>query len=150
MTQRQTRLLFLALGFLMLGVTAFIALTALKDNLVYFKSPTDIAESASTPVGKIRIGGLVAEDSLTKIGLENRFVVTDLQNRIDVSFEGVLPDLFREGQGVVAEGQFKTADIFVADTVLAKHDENYMPREVADALKETGVWQGNSSSGSQE
>jgi cytochrome c-type biogenesis protein CcmE len=150
MTQRQTRLLFLALGFLMLGVTAFIALTALEDNLVYFKSPTDIAESSSMPVGKIRIGGLVAEDSLTKIGLENRFVVTDLQNRINVSFEGVLPDLFREGQGVVAEGQFKTADIFVADTVLAKHDENYMPREVADALKETGVWQGDKSSGSQE
>ncbi len=150
MTLRQTRLLFLALGFLMLGVTAFIALTALEDNLVYFKSPTDIAESSSMPVGKIRIGGLVAKESLTKIGLENRFVVTDLQNRIDVSFEGVLPDLFREGQGVVAEGQFETSNIFVADTVLAKHDENYMPREVADALKETGVWQGNTSSGNQE
>lgn len=150
MTQRQTRLLFFALGFAMLGVTAFIALTALEDNLVYFKTPTDIAESSTMPVGKIRIGGLVAEDSLIRAGLENRFVVTDLQNRINVSFEGVLPDLFREGQGVVAEGQFKTADTFVADTVLAKHDENYMPREVADALKETGVWQGNKSSGSQK
>lgn len=150
MTQRQTRLLFFALGFAMLGVTAFIALTALEDNLVYFKTPTDIAQNSTMPVGKIRIGGLVAEESLIRAGMENRFVVTDLQNRINVSFEGVLPDLFREGQGVVAEGQFKTADTFVADTVLAKHDENYMPREVADALKKTGVWQGNKSSGSQK
>ena len=150
MTERQTRLLFFALGFVMLGVTAFIALTALEDNLVYFKTPTDIAESPTLPAGKIRIGGLVAEDSLTKAGLESRFVVTDLQSRIDVSFEGVLPDLFREGQGVVAEGQFVSAGIFVADTVLAKHDENYMPREVADALRETGVWQGKNTAGDQE
>jgi len=109
-----------------------------------------VSMKTAPPTGKIRIGGLVAEDSLIKAGLESRFVVTDLQNRIDVSFEGVLPDLFREGQGVVAEGQFKSAGIFVADTVLAKHDENYMPREVADALKETGVWQGNNAAGDQE
>lgn len=131
----------------MLGVTAFIALTALGDNLVYFKTPTDIAESPTLPKGKIRIGGLVAEESLYQAGLESRFVVTDLQNLIDVSFQGVLPDLFREGQGVVAEGQFDQTGAFIADTVLAKHDENYMPREVADALKETGVWQGDDALG---
>lgn len=142
MTQRQTRLLFLTLGSVMLGLTAFLALTALEDNLVYFKTPTEIAESPALPEGKIRIGGLVAQGSLSQEGLASRFGVTDMKNLIEVSHNGVLPDLFREGQGVVAEGRFDASGVFIADTILAKHDENYMPREVADALKDSGLWQG--------
>lgn len=142
MTPRQTRAVLLAAGFIILGLTAFLALTALEDNLVYFRTPTELATGQAIPGQRVRIGGLVGLESLQRDGLSSRFIVTDQQHDIKVSYQGILPDLFREGQGVVAEGVFTSEGIFVADTVLAKHDENYMPQEVAEALKQSGVWQG--------
>ena len=102
-----------------------------------------VVEKGVKPGQRIRLGGLVAEGSVTKAGSGEvtLFDVTDMQNTVQVSYRGILPDLFREGQGVVAEGRFGSDGVFVADEVLAKHDENYMPPEVADALKEAGEWQ---------
>ena len=127
----------------MLGTAAALVLTAFEDNLVFFFSPTDLQAKEVGPDRRIRIGGLVETGSLEKSedGLVVRFRVTDLQNRAWVKFNGVLPDLFREGQGIVAEGKFVNG-IFNASDVLAKHDETYMPKEVADALKKSGKWKG--------
>ena len=120
-----------------------LVLFALRDTIVFFHTPSDVAEK-QIPAGKrIRLGGLVAEGSVKRgEGTKVEFAITDTLKTIPVSYNGVLPDLFREGQGVVAEGKLDAAGRFVADTVLAKHDENYMPPEVAKALKEQGVWQG--------
>ena len=127
----------------MLGTAAALVLTAVEENLVYFFSPTDLWAKEVGPDRRIRIGGLVETGSLEKSedGLMVRFQVTDLQNRVRVKYRGVLPDLFREGQGIVAEGKFANG-IFNASEVLAKHDETYMPKEVADALKKSGKWKG--------
>lgn len=118
-----------------LGVAAYIALTALQDNIVFFKSPSEIMQAPPDTAQRIRIGGMVQQDSVTRDGLNIRFVVTDFNASIEVSYTGMLPDLFREGQGVVAEGRMGTDGAFIADTVLAKHDETYMPPEVAEALE---------------
>ena len=126
-----------------LTLIAFITLTTLEDNLVFFRSPSDLATKPA-PVGqKLRVGGLVLEDSMMRQDLTVNFIVTDLNNKINVRYTGILPDLFREGQGVVAEGAFDPSGVFVAETVLAKHDETYMPPEVAEALKNAGQWQGD-------
>lgn len=125
-----------------LGVAVSLVLTAFNDNLVFFHSPSDVAEKRVATGKRFRIGGLVEEGSVKRNGLVTDFVVTDLSNSVAVRYTGMLPDLFREGQGVVTEGAFDAAThSFVADSVLAKHDENYMPKEVADRLKEQGVWQ---------
>jgi cytochrome c-type biogenesis protein CcmE len=123
-----------------------LILFALNDQIVFFQSPTDIA-SKNVPQGqRIRLGGLVEDGSVIKTdNAQVTFRVTDLENTVAVSYKGILPDLFREGQGVVTEGTLQPDGTFVADSVLAKHDENYMPKEVAEALKDQGQWQGKES-----
>lgn len=140
MTPKQTRLAAIVGGLAFLAVAAGLALTALEDNIVFFRSPTELAETPAVPGAALRIGGLVREGSVTRDGLRASFAVTDLVNHINVTYEGMLPDLFREGQGVVAEGSFSADGVFVADTVLAKHDETYMPPEVAEALEKSGKY----------
>ena len=116
---------------------------ALEDNIIFFYSPTDLIEKNPVPSQRLRLGGLVAEKSLKKLGdAMITFEVKDTVNTVRVRYKGILPDLFREGQGVVTQGRF-VSGIFEADEVLAKHDENYMPAEVADALKKSGQWQGS-------
>ncbi len=135
--------LYLLLGSLAaLGVAALLILRALDSNLVFFLSPSMVAEQKPAPDKKIRIGGLVQDGSIEKLdGQITRFVVTDGRASLTVAYRGVLPDLFREGQGVVAEGALDGGGVFQASQVLAKHDERYMPPEVADALKKAGRWQ---------
>ena len=143
MTPARRRLTFIGLGFLSLVVASTLALTAFEDNLVFFYSPTDINEKSIISDRPIRIGGLVKDGSIVKSndGITVRFEVTDLKYSIPTIYKGPLPDLFKENQGVVAEGQL-TEGIFRAKTILAKHDENYMPKEVAESLKKTGKWKG--------
>ena len=122
-----------------LGLAAALILNALEDNVVYFYGPSEL-DSTITPETRIRIGGLVVEGSIIRQDKIVRFDVSDGEDDITISYGGVLPDLFREGQGIIAEG-YVSADGFNADIILAKHDETYMPKEVADMLKEKGVWQ---------
>jgi cytochrome c-type biogenesis protein CcmE len=131
-------LIGVGVGVLMLAVG--LVLFALRDSIVFFHTPSDLAEKA-IPVGqRFRLGGLVAAGSVKRgEGAKVGFVVTDTLKNVPVVYEGVLPDLFREGQGVVAEGKLTAQGTFIADTVLAKHDENYMPPAVAKALQEKGV-----------
>jgi cytochrome c-type biogenesis protein CcmE len=143
MTRKQKRALIIGSGLGTLALAAGLVLFALRQEIVFFNTPTDLKAGVHAPGTRIRLGGLVEDGSWKKAGgARNDFVVTDTENKVNVVYVGILPDLFREGQGVVAEGTFGTDGIFAADTVLAKHDENYMPKEVADALKEKGVWQG--------
>jgi cytochrome c-type biogenesis protein CcmE len=141
MSRRQRRLILIGLSLAVLGLAAALALSALRDTIVFFHSPSEVAEKKIGPGTRIRIGGLVKEGSLKRDGVQAHFEVTDGGASLPVTYSGVLPDLFREGQGVVAEGALEPGGTFRADTVLAKHDENYMPREVVDALKKQGVWQ---------
>jgi len=141
MSRRQRRLVLIGLCLAVLALAAALALSALRDTIVFFHSPTEVAAKKIEPGTRIRIGGLVKEGTLERDGLEARFEVTDGGASLPVVYSGALPDLFREGQGVVAEGALQAGGTFRADTVLAKHDENYMPREVVDALKKQGVWQ---------
>ncbi|MDP4822649.1 MAG: cytochrome c maturation protein CcmE [Aestuariivirgaceae bacterium] len=142
MTRKQKRLTLLAGGLAVLAVAAGLVLFAMRDSIVFFYTPSDIAEKQIAPGTRIRLGGLVEQGSFKKAdGAVVNFTVTDTLKTIPVTYTGQLPDLFREGQGVVAEGRMDAAGLFVADTVLAKHDENYMPKELADSLKEKGVWQ---------
>ena len=143
MTRKRRRLLGLALGLGMLGAATAMVLAAFNDNLVFFYGPSDLATKSIGPGRRIRIGGLVETQSLrhSADGRGFDFRVTDGKADITVVYEGVLPDLFREGQGVVAEGRLRADGVFVATSVLAKHDEKYMPPEVADALKKAGRWQ---------
>jgi cytochrome c-type biogenesis protein CcmE len=142
-TRKRRRLVAVALGLCLLGAATALVLAAFRENLVFFYSPTDIAAKSIAPGRRIRIGGLVEQGSVRRIagGHGVDFRVTDGKTGIAVVFDGILPDLFREGQGVVAEGQLRTDGVFAASTVLAKHDEKYMPPEVADALKKAGRWQ---------
>ena len=145
MTRKRRRLMIVLLGALMLGTAAALVLTAFEDNIVFFHSPTDIATKPELRTDRrLRVGGLVKEGSVRKEsdGLTVAFRVTDLTNDIQVAYRGLLPDLFRDGQGVVVEGRLQPDGSFVADEVLAKHDENYMPPEVAEALQKSGQWKG--------
>ena len=141
MKRKHRRLTFVFLGVVLVAAAAALVLTAFEDNIVFFHSPTDVVEKKLPPDRRLRIGGLVEEGSVEKVAGEARvtFRITDLMNTIDVTYRGLLPDLFREGQGVVAEGRLRDG-IFHADEVLAKHDETYMPPEVAEALKKSGKW----------
>ncbi|ALA18312.1 MULTISPECIES: cytochrome c maturation protein CcmE [Chelatococcus] len=142
MTRKQRRLTLIAAALAVLGVALGLVLFAMRDNIVFFYSPTDLEAKAVTPGTRLRLGGLVAEGSVEKGEGQNvTFAVTDTNRSITVRYTGLLPDLFREGQGVVTEGVLESAGLFRADSVLAKHDENYMPREVADSLKAQGLWQ---------
>jgi cytochrome c-type biogenesis protein CcmE len=140
MTRKQRRLALIGGGLAVLAVAAVLVLTALKDSIVFFNSPSDVVEKNIKAGTRIRLGGLVQPGTLERKDLDARFDVTDGNKTITVSYKGILPDLFREGQGVVAEGVLQSAAAFTADTVLAKHDETYMPKEVADALKKQGHW----------
>ena len=144
MTRKQRRGIFIALGVGVLSLAVFLVMFALKDTIVFFHAPRDVVEKQIPPGKRIRLGGLVEQGSVKRgSGLAVEFSITDTARSIPVRYSGILPDLFREGQGVVAEGRLDTAGVFTADTILAKHDENYMPPEVAAALKKEGVWQGD-------
>ena len=140
MTAKSQRLIYVAVGAVILGIAAWLVSTALRDNIVFFFTPSEVS-AQHYEAKRLRIGGLVAPNSVDIDGLTANFIITDDTAQIAVSYNGALPDLFREGQGIVAEGRFDQKQ-FIADTVLAKHDETYMPREIADKLKEQGVWQG--------
>ena len=142
MKRKHRRLSVLLLAALAAGTAAALVLAAFEDNLVYFRSPSEIAAWEASGE-RMRMGGLVKTGSLLRQGASVAFRVTDLKNEVEVIYEGILPDLFREGQGVVVEGRLLPDGTFRADGVLAKHDETYMPPEVAEALKESGLWQGN-------
>lgn len=143
MTRKQRRSFFIAGCLAVLGVAVGLVLFALEDSIVFFYSPSDVASKKIEPGQRFRLGGLVEEGSFKRLsGTAVEFAITDTDKSVKVSYEGVLPDLFREGQGVVTEGKLDLNGRFAADSVLAKHDENYMPPEVADALKKKGVWQG--------
>jgi cytochrome c-type biogenesis protein CcmE len=143
MTRKRRRLLALGTSLVLLAAATALVLAAFNENLVFFYGPSDLAGKAIGPDRRIRIGGLVEQHSLTRSagGREIGFRVTDGKTTIAVVYDGVLPDLFREGQGVVAEGRLRRDGVFAATSVLAKHDEKYMPPEVADALKRAGRWQ---------
>ncbi len=141
MTRKRRRLYLLLAGMLALAAAAALVLVAFRENIVFFYSPTEVLEKRVSPETRIRIGGLVEEGSVVRNGDSVTFRVTDLANGLPVSYAGALPDLFREGQGVVAEGALRADGVFVATQVLAKHDETYMPPEVAEALKKSGRWQ---------
>jgi cytochrome c-type biogenesis protein CcmE len=141
MTRKQRRLSLIGAALGVLALAVALVLFALKDSIVFFNSPTDVVEKHVKPGMRIRIGGLVKEGSVQRgDSLAVRFEVTDGRSTIPVAYQGLLPDLFREGQGVVAEGALDPNGTLRADSVLAKHDERYMPKEVADALKKQGHW----------
>lgn len=141
MTRKQKRLSIIG-GLGVVVVAAFaLVLFALRDQIVFFYSPTEIHEKAVAAGTPIRLGGLVKAGSWKRSGDQNDFVVTDETSEIEAHFTGILPDLFREGQGVVIEGAMAGDGSFAATNVLAKHDENYMPKEVVDELKAKGEWQ---------
>ena len=145
MTRKQKRGVLIGGGVVTLAVAAILVLFALKDNVVFFHTPSDIAEKKIAAGERIRLGGLVSKGSVVRgEGTTVTFKVTDTLKEIPVSFTGVLPDLFREGQGVVAEGKLDGQGNFAADSVLAKHDENYMPPEVKKSLEARGVKLGDS------
>src|SRR5271154_7070351 len=141
MTRKQRRLTMIGGSLAVLGIAAALVLNAMRDSIVFFSTPATVAEK-HIPAGKrFRLGGLVEPGSLVRGDhLAVRFEVSDGSAALPVAYQGILPDLFREGQGVVAEGALDDAGVFKADTVLAKHDENYMPKDVADALKKQGYW----------
>jgi len=143
MTRKQKRLAVIAGGMSFVLAAVLLIMFAFGQSVAYFYMPGDIAKANLSPGTRIRLGGLVAEGSVVRgEGSTVAFKVTDGNTEIPVSYTGILPDLFREGQGVVTEGRFaEGGPQFTADTVLAKHDENYMPKEVADRLKEQGLWQ---------
>ena len=141
-TRKKRRLYAVLAGLTMLGIAAALVLSAFEDNIVFFYSPSDITEKNLRPGQTVRLGGLVEADSVKKStdGVTTEFVITDMNKTIEVSYKGLLPDLFREGQGVITQGTLGPNGKFVASEVLAKHDENYMPKEVAEALKKSGKW----------
>lgn len=141
--KKKRRIRLIGAGGLALAASVALAGFAFNDAIVFFVVPSELIAKAEAgeagPDRRLRLGGVVAEGSVTTAGAAVRFDVTDHESTLTVSFEGVLPDLFREGQGIVAEGHYREG-VFVADEVLAKHDETYMPREIAEALKEKGQW----------
>ncbi|MFA6206153.1 MAG: cytochrome c maturation protein CcmE [Methylocystis sp.] len=142
MTRKGKRLTLIGGAMAVLGLAAGLMLFALRDNIVFFYTPSELAKKQTASGARLRIGGLVKEGTVVKNGQDVRFTVTDKTSDLAVSYTGLLPDLFREGQGVVVDGVLQPSGGFRADSVLAKHDERYMPRDVADALKKQGVWQG--------
>ena len=142
MTRKQKRLAGIGFIAAVLTVAVGLVLVALRDEIVFFYSPTEIVtENKAGPGQRFRLGGLVKEGSVVKEGKLITFIVTDTKSDLTVTYDQILPDLFTEGKGVVAEGTLNSQLVFVADNVLAKHDENYMPKEAADALKKQGYWQ---------
>jgi cytochrome c-type biogenesis protein CcmE len=148
MTRKQRRGVLIGTCLVVLGVAVGLVLYAMRDSIVFFYSPSDVADMHVAPGQRFRLGGLVETGSVERdAGATVRFVVTDRAKTLPVTYTGVLPDLFREGQGVVAEGTLGPDGVFHADSVLAKHDEKYMPPEVAAKLKSEGVWRGGADAG---
>jgi cytochrome c-type biogenesis protein CcmE len=139
-SRKQKRLAVIAGLGVVLAIATALVLTALREQIVFFYSPSDVAAQQVEPGKPIRLGGLVKDGSWTRSGQENAFTITDGGSEIAAHYTGILPDLFREGQGVVAEGSMGDGGDFIATNVLAKHDENYIPREVVEALKAQGEW----------
>jgi cytochrome c-type biogenesis protein CcmE len=141
MTRKQRRLTIIGGSFAILAIAAALVLNAMRDSIMFFSTPAMVGEKHIAAGKRFRLGGLVQRGSLVHgDNLAVTFRVADGSATLPVSYKGILPDLFREGQGVVAEGALDSSGVFKADTVLAKHDENYMPKEVADALKKQGHW----------
>jgi cytochrome c-type biogenesis protein CcmE len=142
MTRKRKRMYIVLAGMLVVSAATALVLTAFDEGVTYFYSPSDLKAQAAPAGRSIRLGGLVEEDSVTRLedGVSVRFRITDLSESVPVTYRGMLPDLFREGQGVITEGVLGPDGMFTAREVLAKHDETYMPPEVADALKESGQW----------
>ncbi|MDH7806216.1 MULTISPECIES: cytochrome c maturation protein CcmE [unclassified Rhizobium] len=149
MTRKQKRLAIIGGGMSFIVAAVLLVMFAFGQSIAYFYMPADLEKTPVNPGTRIRLGGLVAEGSVKRgEGRTVSFTVTDGEANVPVSYTGILPDLFREGQGVVTEGVFDAATHgFVADSVLAKHDENYMPKEVADRLKDRGLWQNTGEGG---
>ena len=143
MTAKSKRLVIISCIAALLGIAIMLVLGALRDNIVFFYTPSEISQSKLTSGQSLRLGGLVKDGSVEIEGMQSVFIVTDGTVDITVKYDNALPSLFREGQGVVTEGQIEDG-VFIAQNVLAKHDENYMPAEVAEKLKEQGVWQDGS------
>lgn len=143
MRRRDQRLIMVAVAGAVLIAAMALTLVGLRDSVVYFVAPSELAEKAE-PGQRIRLGGLVVEGTVRRdADGATRFAVTDGATQVEVRYAGILPDLFREGQGVVAEGRWSPGAAFEAERVLAKHDETYMPREVSEALKQRGEWRGD-------
>jgi cytochrome c-type biogenesis protein CcmE len=148
MTRKQRRAILIGTCLGVLALAVGLVLMALRDSIVFFYTPSEVAEKHLDTGQRFRLGGLVENGSLKRgEGTTISFVVTDKRATLPVTYTGVLPDLFREGQGVVAEGMLTFEGVFHADSVLAKHDEKYMPPEVAKKLKEQGVWRGDEQAG---
>ena len=145
MKRKHKRLTFVIVALALLGAAVGLVLFAFTDNIVFFHSPTEVNEDAFRTDRRFRLGGLVEQGSRQTLadGVTVSFRVTDCLKTVAVRYKGVLPDLFREGQGVIARGRLREDGVFVAEEVLAKHDENYMPKELADQLKKQGVWHKN-------
>ena len=141
MTPKIKRLWLVVIAGALLGGAALLASFALRDNIVFFVTPSQMTPS-HIEAKRLRVGGLVADDSVSIAGTVTRFTITDETASLVVKYDGALPDLFREGQGIVAEGRISD-NVLIADTVLAKHDENYIPREIKESLEEQGVWKGD-------
>ena len=141
MTPKVKRLWLVVIAGALLGGAALLASFALRDNIVFFVTPSQMTPS-NMEAKRLRVGGLVADDSVSIAGTVTRFTITDETASLVVNYDGALPDLFREGQGIVAEGRMSD-NVLIADTVLAKHDENYIPREIKESLEEQGVWKGD-------
>jgi cytochrome c-type biogenesis protein CcmE len=138
MTPKHKRLVAICISLLFIATGLGIILSNFRDNIVFFYSPTELHHNHPTKI--IRVGGLVKKGSITTNATIHRFVLTDLEHEIKVEYHGLLPSLFREGQGMVARGKLGHDGVFIADELLTKHDENYMPKEVVDSLKKSGRW----------
>ena len=147
MTRKSRRLALVTALVLVASGTAVLMAMAFRSSIVFFVSPSELAAGGSRNATALRIGGLVEDGSVKRSGSDVRFRITDLKNAVEVHYVGILPDLFREGQGVVAEGRM-AGDVFEASQVLAKHDEKYMPPEAVEALKRAGEWRGGAQNGS--
>ncbi len=142
MTRKKRRAVLIFGGLILIGIASTLVLSALRTQVTFFMSPTDVLANSPKPGTRFRLGGLVEAGTFHKgNATQSTFSLTDGSKSLAVIYNGILPDLFKEGQGAVAEGQLAPDGVFTADTVLAKHDEKYMPREVADALKKAGRWQ---------
>lgn len=145
MKQKHQRLIFILIGLTCLGLATGLILRNFQDNLVFYYSPLELTQKQISKNKTIRIGGLIKENSFHKLedGLTSEFVITDLQKDVVVNYKGLLPPMFREGQGTVAKGKLSENGVFIADQLLTKHDEKYMPKEVSDSLKKSGQWKDN-------
>ena len=142
MTAKYQRLAFLLIGLVIAGIGTALILWSLNQNLMYFYTPSELKKLDISPQQIIKIGGLVQPGSVKKIDKKTQFIITDQQHYIHVNYQGMLPDLFRENQGVIATGLLHQ-NIFTAQSILAKHDENYIPEELKEKLESQGIWQGN-------